>query len=194
MNIHSGSLGDPSRFQSLDHLEQALRNLRASPSDNGRVALIVRRGEGGTREALEKVQVTFEEGIPGDAWSRRENRKPDMQIAVMQAEVAELIANGQPIALSGDQLYLALDLSRENLPEGSQLRIGNAIMVVTPMPHNGCRKFLSRFGKGALDFTAKPELRHRNLRGIYLRVTQPGEIRRGDAVQVLTRGSSAAGA
>ena len=43
---------------------------------------------------------------------------PDAQIAVMQADVARLIANGQPLELFGDQLFLELDLLGRESPAG----------------------------------------------------------------------------
>ena len=111
----------------------------------------------------------------------------DMQIAVMQKDVAELIANGQPLSLFGDCLILDLDLSAANLPPGSRVRAGGAILEVTPFPHNGCQKFRARFGEDALKFVSTKKLRHRNLRGIYMCVAKEGEVAIGDAVQVLSR-------
>jgi MOSC domain-containing protein YiiM len=105
----------------------------------------------------------------------------------MQFDVAELIANGQPLPLFGDNLFLDLDLSTENLPAGSRVRVGGAILQVTPVPHNGCRKFRGRFGDNALQFVSKKELRHRNLRGIYMRVLEGGEVGPGDPVEVISR-------
>ena len=102
--------------------------------------------EGGRRETLQNVALGPDIGIPGDAWCRETERNQDMQIAVMELEVAELIANGQPLTLFGDCLLLDLDLSARNLTTGSRLRIGSALLEVTPMPHNGCRKFRGRFG------------------------------------------------
>jgi MOSC domain-containing protein YiiM len=131
--------------------------------------------------------MTLAGGVPGDAWGRQREPHLEMQIAVMQRDVAELIANGQALELSGDNLFLDLDLSSGNLPPGSRVRVGGALLEVTPMPHNGCRKFRARFGQDALRFVAKPELRQRNLRGVYMRVVEGGEIQRGDRAEVITR-------
>jgi MOSC domain-containing protein YiiM len=153
----------------------------------GHVALLVRRGEGGLRESLQRTHLTQEGGLVGDAWSRRPEPNPEAQLAVIQVDVAELIANGQPLPLFGDNLYLALDLSAANLPPGSRVRAGGVTLEVTPKPHNGCKKFLARFGPEALGFVSKPDLRHRNLRGIYMRVVQPGEVTVGDPVEIIAR-------
>ena len=105
----------------------------------------------------------------------------------MQIDVAELIANGQPLTLFGDNLFLELDLSAANLPPGSRLRAGTATLEVTPEPHDGCRKFRERFGDAALRLVSRRDLRHLNLRGVYLQVVEAGEIAVGDPVQVLSR-------
>jgi MOSC domain-containing protein YiiM len=110
-----------------------------------------------------------------------------MQIAVLQKDVAELIANGQPLTLFGNCLILDLDLSSGNLPPGSRVQVGGAGLEVTPMPHNGCRKFHARFGNDALRFVSMRELRRRNLRGIYMRVVTGGEVGVGDPVDVISR-------
>ncbi len=185
--IDSSSVGDPARFLTLEHLERELAAYGRGPRDEGRVVLVVRRVEGGRRETPDRVRLTPELGVPGDAWGRRREPDPETQLAVMERAVAELVANGQPLPLFGDNLFLDLDLSRENLTPGSRLRVGGATLEVTPVPHTGCKKFHARFGADALRFASKRELRHRNLRGIYLRVIETGEVAVGDPVEVLFR-------
>jgi MOSC domain-containing protein YiiM len=185
--LDSKSVGDPARHLSLADLEQGLAALPGPPADRGRVALIIRKADGGRREILQRAVLTVEAGVPGDAWGRSVRPDPQAQLAVMQHDVAVLIAHGQPLALFGDNLFLDLDLSAANLPAGSRLRAGAALLEVTPKAHNGCRKFLARFGADALQFTAKPQWRPRNLRGIYLRVVESGEVKQDDAVEVIAR-------
>ncbi len=131
--------------------------------------------------------MTPESGVPGDAWGRQARPALEAQLAVMHIDIAELIANGQPLTLFGDNLFLELDLSTANLPSGSRLRAGTATLEVTPEPHDGCRKFRERFGDAALRFVSREDLRHLNLRGVYMRVVEVGEIAVGDPVQLLSR-------
>jgi MOSC domain-containing protein YiiM len=186
MIIDSDTIGDPTRFRSLNELEIGLRSL-ATPRDRGPVMLVVSRGAGGRRSTPERVRLTPDGGVPGDSWGQRRDRSPDGQIAVMQANVAKLIANQQSLTLFGDNLFLDLDLSAENLPLGTRVQVGSALLEVTRKPHDGCRKFRARFGDAALRFVAKRELRHRNLRGIYMRVVEEGEVAVGDGVEVIAR-------
>lgn len=147
----------------------------------------LRRHADGRRETLARTLLSLAEGVPGDGWSRRPPRDPEAQLAVMRRDVAALVANGQPLTLFGDNLFVELDLSAANLPVGTRLRVGSAVVAMTPKPHNGCVKFKGRFGKDALRFVQAPATRDQNLRGVYWKVVEPGEARAGDEVAVLSR-------
>jgi MOSC domain-containing protein YiiM len=79
-------------------------------------------------------------------------------------------------------LFVDLDLSADNLPPGSRLRVGTAVVEVSAEPHTGCRKFVDRFGLEAMKFVNSPQGRRLNLRGINARVVVGGVVRPGDAI------------
>jgi MOSC domain-containing protein YiiM len=153
------------------------------------VALIVRRRPDGVRETPARVQLSPEQGVPGDRWSRRSPEKPDAQLTVMRRDVAEVLANGQPLTVFGDNLFVDLDISAGNLPLGTRLRVGGAVAAVSPKPHDGCQKFRTRFGGDALRCVQARETRSQNRRGIYWTVVEAGEVAVGDPVEVLSRPS-----
>ena len=175
-------------------LEAGLEEIRRSPRDAGELKLIVRRPRVNEREVLEEAQLDLVEGLVGDTWkfrasSRSADKKsphPDMQINVMNARAVALVAQDPARwALAGDQLYVDLDLSTANLPPGTRLGIGTAVIEVTAQPHTGCAKFVERFGLDAMKFVNSAVGRELNLRGINARVVQAGSIRRGDIVRKL---------
>ena len=178
---------DPRAHLSTEQLERAFAALQPAQCDAGRVTLIVARDAHGRRATPQGVKLSPEAGTPGDLWSRADDPEAEMQLATIQSSVAELIANGQPLTLFGDNLYLDLDLSGDNLPPGARLRAGGATLEVTPAPHNGCVLYRARFGADALRFISARERRPLKLRGIYLRVVDAGEVRLGDTVEVIAR-------
>jgi len=182
-----GPPGDPERHLALSDLESRFERLAPAPRDAGQILFVVKRAPDKTRGLLGRIELGPGTGIPGDAWARHPAPDPIGELTVLEIAVAELIANGQPVTVFGDNLFMDLDLSRQNLPTGSRLRVGAALLEVTPKPHNGCRKFAARFGSDALRFVSKQELRHRNLRGIYMRVLEGGWIEPGASVEVLSR-------
>jgi len=179
--------------RSLAELQQGFAVLPPPPTDTGRLAFIVCRHAPGVHEARIRVRLTLEEGVPGDEWNRRTPRNPDAQLTVIRRDIAELVANGQPLTTAGDNLVVELDISAANLPVGTRLRIGEAVVEVTPKPHNGCHKFAKRFGEDALRFVQAPNTRHHNLRGIYWKVVEAGEIVAGAVIEVISRPSSVLG-
>lgn len=182
-----GPPGDASRHLPLAEIERLFLALPPPPADSGRLAQIVRRRADGAHETLDVVCVTPESGVPGDRWERRLPHNPDTQLTVMRRDVAELVANGQPIEIAGDNFFVDLDIAAASLPAGSRLRIGAAIFEVTPKAHNGCLKFKGRFGADALQFVNAGKTRHLNLRGVCWKVIEAGQISVGASIEVLSR-------
>lgn len=175
---------------SLAVLEAGLDEIRRSPSDRGVVELIVRRPAEGEREVLDEATLDAVEGLVGDCWRRRGSKRtedgsahPDMQLTLMNARVAALVA-GHPDRrqLAGDQLFVDLDLSYDNLPPGTRLEAGSALIEITDQPHTGCGKFARRFGTDAQRFINSAAGRELNLRGVNARIVAGGVVRPGDAI------------
>ena len=192
------SQGDASALHlTTAQLEAALAGLSAAPKDPGRLDMIVRRPAVGEREVLQDGVLDLQQGLVGDTWRMRPSSRmpdrsphPDMQINVMASRVIDLLAGQRDRwALAGDQLFLDMDLSAANLPPGTRLAIGGAVIEVTPQPHTGCGKFVERFGLDAMKFVNSPSRRSLNLRGINARVVQPGTVRVGDLARKLPEGS-----
>lgn len=180
--------GDASRHLSRESLEQALAALVPAACDEGRVDLLVARGAQGERALPSEVLLTVEGGMPGDRWFGNGRYGPDYQLATTRTGFARVVANGQPLALHGDNLFLSLDLSSANLPTGSLVQLGAARLRVTPTAHNGCKKWVQRFGLAPMQLNMAPSMRSLHLRGIYLQVVEDGAVRVGDRAQVLRRG------
>jgi len=184
------------RHLTTEELHDGLEAIRQSPKDEGVLELIVRRPQVGEREVLAEGQLDIVDGLVGDSWSIRGSRRskdgqahPDMQLNIMNARVIALVAQERERwHLAGDQLFMDLDLSAENLPPGTRLAVGSAVIEVTAEPHTGCQKFVSRFGLEAMKFVNSPLGRELNLRGINARVVQPGTIRVRDRAKKIVGG------
>jgi hypothetical protein len=176
---------------SREELEQGLETIRQSPQDEGALRLIVRRPDVDQRESIAMGHLDTSEGLVGDNWKTRGSRHmpdgaadPDMQLNIMNSRVAELVADGlERRELAGDQLYLDMDLSTENLPPGTRLAVGEAIVEVTDPPHTGCKKFAVRFGKDAVVFVNSGFGKTQNFRGICAKVIQSGDVKTGDVAR-----------
>jgi len=182
--------------QTLQSLNDRLPHIRQSPQHEGTLALIVRRPQVDAREVLAEAELNTVEGLAGDTWNKRRSSRtadgsphPDMQLNLMNVRVVEAVAGSMKRwPLAGDQLYVDLDLSQENLPPGTRLSIGSAVIEITPQPHTGCGKFSARFGVDALKFVNSPQGRSLGLRGVNAKVITPGRVRAGDVVRKLQKG------
>jgi len=180
-----------------EQLQMGLDHIRRAPADGGVLDLIVRRPTVNEREVLEQAELDLIVGLVGDTWNRRRSKStPDgspnveMQITVINSRAASLVARDESRwQLAGDQLYLDMDLSAANLPAGTRLALGAAVIEVTAPPHLGCQKFVARFGLEAMKFVNSPVGRDLRLRGLHARVIQSGRICKGDRAHKVSVGS-----
>lgn len=181
------------KHMTMQELEAGMDHLRQAPKDNGVVELIVSRPGVDRREVLEEAELDPVKGLIGDNWLVRGSGKtpdgsahPEMQINIMNSRVTALVAQEmERWPLAGDQLYIDMDLGRENLPPGSQLAIGSVVLEVSPLPHTGCRKFVARFGIEAMEFVNSPVGKQLCLRGINAKVIQGGIVKVGQTAKKL---------
>ena len=179
-------------IRSLPELESALDHLRAAPAEAGTLTLVVRRPERLAREVVDDATIDEAHGLVGDNWLSRATsravaagRHLDAQVTVMSSRMVALLGDTDAErALAGDQLYVDLDLSHDNLPAGSRIEIGgDVVLEVTAKPHAGCKKFLARFGADAVAFVNSEEGSRLRLRGLNARVVRGGIVRVGDDVR-----------
>ena len=179
------------RHLTTEELEAALDHLRQAPKNEGVIELIVRRPEEDLREVLDEAELDISLGLIGDNWKVRGSSKtpdgsahPEMQINIMNSRVTALVAQERERwPLAGDQLYIDMDLGRENLPAGSRIAVGSAVLEVSPLPHTGCKKFVARFGAEAMQFVNSELGKALCLRGINAKVVQGGTVKVGQTAK-----------
>lgn len=174
----------------LEQLEEGLPLIEASPKEEGTLRAIVIRPVTDERESLQECELSPQGGVHGDNWAdgcwmtqEDGSPHPDVQIAIMNSRAIDLIAGDEARwPLAGDNLFVDFDLSEDNLPPGTRLTIGSVLLEITKIPHNGCDKFVARFGKDAVKFVNSTTGKQLHLRGIYAKVIEAGKVRVGDAV------------
>src|SRR5690349_10560856 len=179
------------RHLTMAELEAALDHLRDAPKDDGIVQLIVRRPRVEEREVLDEAELDPVRGLIGDSWCYRGSSKtadggphPEMQINIMNSRVTALVAQEKSRwPLAGDQLYIDMDLSKENLPAGARIQVGSAVLEVSPLPHTGCHKFVARFGMDAMKFVNSEVGKQHCFRGINAKVIQGGVVKVGQVAK-----------
>jgi MOSC domain-containing protein YiiM len=178
------------RHLTKPELLAGLPHIIAAPKDAGTLEGIVVRPDHGQRVEPASVAVSAAGGLEGDHWARGCWRTtedgqphPDVQICIMSARCIGLIAvERSNWAAAGDNLFIDMDLTPENLPPGQRLALGSAVLEITAEPHNGCKSFVERYGREACAFVNSREGKRYRLRGIYARVVQDGVIAVGDKV------------
>lgn len=173
-------------MRTFDQLESLWQASPAPPRDRGALRLICVRRAPGDHSTPDAVQISVQRGLEGDRWRLADDPDREAQVTLMNATVAELVADGeQPLHQAGDNLLVDLDLGADHLPAGTQLRIGDALLVVSGTPHTGCSVFSARFGQDALRWVNWRHWRDRRLRGVNCRVLRGGTVRVGDPIEAV---------
>lgn len=175
----------------LEHLQTQLKKIQASPKDSGSVLLIVRRPVTEEREIITQGRLIPSAGLEGDNWRERGSSSmpdgsanPEAEVTLMNTRVIQALTEDETRwALAGDQFFVDFELSEENIPAGSRLMLGSAILEVSSLPHNGCKKFSARFGVDALKFISMAENKPLRMRGINAKIIQAGEVKQGDLIR-----------
>jgi hypothetical protein len=175
-----------------EQISSGLPDVLASPSDEGQLELIVIRPAAAERELPRRVYISSEGGVEGDrwlsaSWLKLPDGRPDprAQVSLMNARLLRLISGSDEdeMSMAGDNLIVDLDLSEANIRTGQRLAVGEAIVEITDVPHNGCGKFLSRYGKDAVKFINSVEGKRLHLRGLFAQVIRSGVVCIGDRVR-----------
>jgi len=174
-------------------IEAGLEHVLAAPKNDGRLEMIVRRPKINKREVVASGVLDTENGLVGDNWLSRGSSRtanglghPEMQLNLMNYRYALLIADSRErVPLAGDQMFVDLDLSEENVPPGTRISIGEATIEVTAIPHLGCKKFVERFGIDAMKIANSEFGRKHHLRGINARVIDGGSINVGESIRII---------
>ena len=174
----------------MEELNAGLEEIRQAPTDGGSLQMISRRPEIEERELVQEGQLDVTEGLVGDNWKTRGSKQdppreanPKTQLTLMNSRVADLVAGSEERwPLAGDQLFVDLNLGLDNLPAGTRLSVGSAVIEVSAEPHTGCKKFVERYGMDAMTFVNTEEGKQMCLRGINTKIVESGAIRVGDTV------------
>lgn len=179
------------RHRTEAEILEGFNHVKNSPIDAGQLAGIVIRPRSNERTSLKECRLSPERGTEGDNWALDcwlklpDGRPhPDVQICIMNSRMIDLIAvTRDRWELAGDNLFVDLNLSRENLVTGQRLKIGECLLEITEQAHNGCNKFKARFGAPALEIVNSPAGKQLRLRGIYAKVIEAGRVCVGDTIR-----------
>lgn len=180
----------------LVELDAALPHVLAAPGTDAPVTSLCLRPGRGERAFPDRITLTRDHGIPGERWLtepwlRLPDGAPDpaIQVSILGSRVADLVWRdriGTPHP--GDPILADLDTTEANLPTGSLIAAGTAVLRVSAVWNDGCVKWKVRYGEDAYTWVRTPFARTHRLRGLLCSVEQDGEVTLRDRLRVLARG------
>ncbi|WP_323780533.1 hypothetical protein [Thalassovita sp.] len=174
-------------------LAAAMDHIRAAPRDDAPIEMLCRRPGYGKRDFLPELTLTVDQGIPGDRWTTSPWMKladgspdPRIQVSILPSRVLNAVwldRDTQPHP--GDPIIADLDCSYANLPVGSRVQAGTAVLEVSDVFNDACVKWKARYGAAAKDWITERENVHLRLRGLLCRIVQDGVVTLEDRLRKL---------
>ena len=176
-----------------DDLWQALPFVLAAPKTDAKIAMLCFRPGFGLRTFPDRLTMTCIGGIPGERWLTHPWLKlpdgspdPRIQVSILPTRVLDVVWRDRVDAVHpGDPIVADLDMSHANLPAGTLLQAGTAVLRVSDEPNDGCVKWKARYGTAAMDWIVAPEHSAYRLRGMLCSIEKDGVVGVADRIVVL---------
>jgi hypothetical protein len=176
---------------SAAELDAALPSVLDAPRDAGIVRLLCTRPKPNARNFPEVLTLTRSAGVTDDyhqaqPWLTLADGRPDprIEVSIMPWRVLDLCWRERDrVAHPGDNIAVDMILAEADLPPGTRLAVGTAILRVSDVPNDGCAKWKVRCGRDAYKWITTPEHLKLRLRGLYAQIEQDGEVRIGDTLR-----------
>lgn len=173
--------------------DAALTHILDAPKVSAPIDMLCFRPDYGVRSFPDRIQVSVARGIEGerwlrDPWLKLPDGRPDprIQISVLPKRVADLCWRNRDVSPHpGDTLIADLDMTSANMPVGTRLQVGSAVIEVSDVFNNGCAKWYAQYGADSVKWINHRPHRPLRLRGILCRVVVDGEIRKSDLIEKL---------
>jgi hypothetical protein len=174
-------------------LDEALSFVLQAPKTDAPISQLCFRPDFGQRDFRDTLTLTRHLGIPGERWLKHPwlrltdgSPDPQIQVSILPQRVLDLVwQDRQSVPHPGDTIIADLNMTDENTPPDSLLKIGQAVLRVSKEPNDGCVKWKYRYGQDAMDWIACPENRSLRLRGLLCSIEEDGEISTSDRITVI---------
>ncbi|MDQ1900726.1 hypothetical protein RAH32_09770 [Paracoccus sp. WLY502] len=174
-------------------LARALPHVLAAPKDDARADCLCFRPGFNQRSFPGRLVMTRADGIPGERWGKAPWLKlpdgspdPRIQVSILPRRVMDAVwLDRENTPHPGDTIICDLDTSEANLPAGTLLQAGTAVLRVSDVFNDGCVKWKVRYGQAAKDWITAPGHPELRLRGILCSVERDGDVHLGDPIRKL---------
>jgi len=178
------------QFVTRDTLDRALPDVLAAPKTDAPISLLCIRSDYNQRHYPDRISMTRAGGVAGDfemsqPWLELADgiADPRIQVSILPKRVLDLVwLDREKQAHPGDTIIADLDMSHDNLPAGSLIRVGTAVLCVSDIWNEGCVKWKVRYGRDAYKWASNPAHEVHRLRGVLCSIEQDGEATLSDTI------------